>query len=258
MNKRGIQAVLYLLFSITLLMLLVSCGRNEQEVDLESLLDTLNEPKYFLVKYNDQPIGRYEISGSYVKNEPIQFVSNLILPTVGEIVLRTETSFRFEATRPYGLLEVVQSRSDNTSPDQFDYAGFRLQFTGNQEVENLNLQDLFALELFALNSKTKQNSQKEVSLLSLRPNIAVKDEIWTVVSVSETEVQFSNSAGKKATYGIDGETTTLLEMSHPDGLSYIRRSLEELNKTTIPIPEFDFTQGILVNQPLANPRKTSR
>lgn len=258
MNKRGIQAVLYLLFSITLLILLVSCGRNEQEVDLESLLDTLNEPKYFLVKYNDQPIGRYEISGNHVKNEPIQFVSNLILPTVGEIVLRTETSFRFEARRPYGLLEVVQSRSDNTSPDQFDYAGFQLQFTGNQDVENLNLQDLFALELFALNSKTKQNSQKEVSLLSLRPNIAVKDEIWTVISVSETEVQFSNSAGKKATYGIDGETTTLLEMSHPDGLSYVRRSLEELNKTLIPIPEFDFTQGISVSQPLANPRKTSR
>ncbi|MDE0645113.1 MAG: transglutaminase domain-containing protein [Gammaproteobacteria bacterium] len=258
MNKRGIQAVLYLLFSITLLMLLVSCGRNEQEVDLESLLDTLNEPKYFLVKYNDQPIGRYEISGNYVKNEPIQFVSNLILPTIGEIVLRTETSFRFEARRPYGLLEVVQSRSDNTSPDQFDYAGFQLQFTGNQDVENLNLQDLFALELFALNSKTKQNSQKEVSLLSLRPNIAVKDEIWTVISVSETEVQFSNSAGKKATYGINGETTTLLEMSHPDGLSYVRQSLEELDKTTIPLPEFDFTQGISVNQPLANPRKTSR
>lgn len=258
MIKRGLHTTLYSLLSITLLMLVVSCARNEQQVDLESLLNSLNEPKYFLVKYHDQPIGRYELSGTYVKNEPIQFVSNLILPTVGEIVLRTETSFRFEARRPYGLLEVIQSRSDNTTPDQFNYAGFQLQFTGNQEVENLNLQDVFALELFALNSKTRPNSQTEISRLSLKPNIAVKDELWTVVSASETEVQFSNSAGQKATYGIDGETTTLLEMSRPDGLSFVRRTLEELNNTAIPIPKFDFTQGILVNQPLANPRKISR
>ena len=257
-NRNTLSTISKLVYLLALLLVLASCGRVEEEVNLEVLLPTLNESNYYLVHFHDQPIGRYETSGSYTDDEPIAFSSSLVLPIVGETVLRTETRYQFEATPPYALLEVVQSRYDDSPMVNTEYAGFGLQFGGNKSDDSMNLRDLFALELFALDSKLHRNQQKIISSLSLHPSIAVNHEAWTADQVDEQRVHFSNSAGKQVTFEVGNELPILLSMSHPDGLSFSKKALAELNQTTIPIPEFDFTQGIPVSSPLENPRNTSR